>query len=398
LESKKSSYLLLAVATIAALVIGADRLCFSVFLKPITNELGLPREIIAGVFSINMFFYAIATPVAGYISDRIGFKKVIICGSIIASLGMFMASRAHTVEELYLYYGCIFGAGSSTLFTIPLAEVRKSFHRHSGFFMGVVSSATSLGIFISQPGADIFLRLYGWRGGFVIFSVIGLALLLLPASFLKRHKPAGNDESKDISVKDEIMAVLKRKEYWILTSAYSLFGMGQFLVLIHTLSFATDSGIDPTTAALIAGMIGAVGIPSRILIGLIVDKFGRRLLLTAFFVILGINFIIPIKDGLVTLWAFVIIFGIFYSGIISQFGGFTGDIFGLRVINSLFSIQSCLLGLFGAFGSFMGGFCYDMTGSYVYAFVFCSLCFLLSGFLVYIGSQPQREKDSLVVR
>lgn len=279
------------IASLANLMLTAGRFCFSAILKPLAADLAISRAVASGILSLVMITYAFFSPVAGYLSDRYGFRRVVLAGSLVAFSGMLLSSSAQDVWQLYFFYGVLFGAGSATFYSVPLAEVRKWFVFRSGLILALVSCAGAVGIWIGPPLADWLVRLAGWRTAFLVIGILGMALLAPTAYFLKvpgiAASQKGSGDNKEALEKKScdqaynaslsLQEAFRTLQFWLLSLSYGSFGIGQFIILVHTLAYATDQGISSAHAAFTVGMLGAIGIPSRLLVGLWADYQGRRI-------------------------------------------------------------------------------------------------------------------------
>jgi MFS family permease len=112
------------------------------------------------------------------------------------------------------------------------------------------------------------------------------------------------------------------------------------------------------------------GVLSRLLFGLISDRIGglRTLIIASSMQLVALACFIPF-DGLVSLYVVSIIFGLFQGGIVPAYAiiireHFASSEVGLRVGAVMMATQ---LGM--ALGGWSSGAIYDVTGSYLAAFI-----------------------------
>ena len=60
---------------------------FSVFLRPISNELGWGREVFSLSLAIQALIWGITQPLAGMYADKHGSSRVLAFGAVVAALG-----------------------------------------------------------------------------------------------------------------------------------------------------------------------------------------------------------------------------------------------------------------------------------------------------------------------
>src|SRR3989304_2033885 len=66
---------------------------FTAFFDPIIAEFGWSRAVTASAFSIQRFEGGVAGPIVGFLVDRLGPRKLMLFGSVVAGLGFFYFSR-----------------------------------------------------------------------------------------------------------------------------------------------------------------------------------------------------------------------------------------------------------------------------------------------------------------
>ncbi len=75
---------------------------FASFFVPLEREFAAPRAEVALVFAIAGFLWFSLGALSGAIADRTGPRPVAISGMLCLALGLFAASRAQTLWQVYL--------------------------------------------------------------------------------------------------------------------------------------------------------------------------------------------------------------------------------------------------------------------------------------------------------
>ena len=75
---------------------------FTVFFNPIRNTFGWTAAITSVAFSLQRLESGILGPVAGFLADKVGPRKMMLCGWSIAGLGFLLMSR---INSLWAFYG-----------------------------------------------------------------------------------------------------------------------------------------------------------------------------------------------------------------------------------------------------------------------------------------------------
>ena len=79
----------------------------------------------------------------------------------------------------------------------------------------------------------------------------------------------------------------------------------------------------------------------------------------------------------------ILLYGIGHSAGNPTYGAVIGDIFSGRKIGLIFGFLEISFGLGSAFGSWIGGYLFDATGSYAWSFGVCLVCFIVSGLAIH---------------
>ncbi len=181
-------------------------------------------------------------PLAGFISDRIGRKKVIIpslilygLGGIIAGLAaMFLDSRAYA----WIIGGRVIqgiGAAGTTYIAMALTGDLFTGHQRSKA-LGVVEAANGFGKVLS-PVLGAAIGLITWYATFLFFPAIVIPIVLGVWFLIK--EPESNRATKSIAqYKESISKVFKEKS--VLLSTIFLTGTIALLLLFGMLFFLSD--------------------------------------------------------------------------------------------------------------------------------------------------------------
>src|SRR6516225_9851811 len=113
---------------------------FSVFLKPLAQELHASRAAIFVAFTLFNLMIAICSPVAGKLTDRFHVRKVILACTVACVL-IFLASNALSSKlwEIYAFYLAL-GLLSSGTSIVPYSKVvLQWFDRRRGIALGLMA-------------------------------------------------------------------------------------------------------------------------------------------------------------------------------------------------------------------------------------------------------------------
>src|SRR5687768_7745881 len=139
---------------------------------------------------------------------------------------------------------------------------------------------------------------------------------------------------------------------------------------VHIVAYCGDLGYGAARGAEMLSVMLGFGIVSRLLSGWICDRIGglRTLLLGSFLQGVALLMFLPF-DGLVSLYIVSAMFGLFQGGIVPSYAIIVREYFPPREagVRTGIVLMATLFGM--AFGGWISGAIFDMTGSYHAAFL-----------------------------
>lgn len=369
---------------------------YSVFFKPLAVIFHWDRETLSAVYSISFIVRGIASVGAGWLADKYRPSIVMAVCGIFLAIGMILSGRVHSLWQFYITYGFLGAIGFSGTFGIGTAMVSRWFTRNRGMALGIVSTGSGLGMVFIVPAVERLIDATDWSKAFFICGVVSGAIMIIAALFL-RMPPEGKQEStvgNTIGQSDEV--TLKQaftdSRMLLFMGAVLLFFLSIQIVMVHLVNYATDEGVSATVAATFMGVIGAVSIGGRLLTGAATDKTGIYNTLIATRAFLLVSFIILIFTK--PIWSFIVfavIFGFPYGGEIPQIPLFVGKYWGTKSMAMLVGLNTFVITIGGALGSWGAGFIYDITQSYTWAFIAGAIASLGSLLLILILMRRTQE-------
>ncbi|XP_043585209.1 uncharacterized protein LOC122568944 [Bombus pyrosoma] len=164
----------------------ADGITFSfgVIYVEFLNYFGEGKSKTAWIGSLFMAMPLLSGPVASFLTDRYGCRRVSIAGSILAAAGFVISSFANSMEVLIFTFGVLAGFGLSLCFVAAVVIVAYYFDKKRSFATGLSVCGSGIGTFIFAPVTQYLLAEYGWRGTTLILA--GLFLNLAVCGCLMR--------------------------------------------------------------------------------------------------------------------------------------------------------------------------------------------------------------------
>jgi MFS family permease len=166
--------------------------------------------------------------------------------------------------------------------------------------------------------------------------------------------------------------------------------------MVHIVSHATDLGHATARAAEMLAVLLAFGTASRLAFGALADRIGalKTLLLASGFQALVLCFYLLV-DSLVGLFVLSVLFGLSFGGIVPLYTLIVREHFSAHESGWRIGVIM-LFGTIGAgLGGWLGGFVFDLTASYQWAFVW-GVVFNI-GNLAIVGTLLGRERRQAVI-
>ena len=380
---------------------------FGIFFKPLSNEFGWSRGELSLVNTAFLMAYAPGAILWGKVADRFGPRQVLWLASLMVLAGYLGSSRIDTRTPLVLYYA-LMGLGTSATLSLPVATVQRWFEKKRGLMLGIVAAGTGIGALVFAPLTSRLIFSYEWRNAYIIIGII-LSLWLAMGAYLMAHSPEAKGllpyGAKESSVspaspapesKNEIRTrqALKTKAFWSLAALHILTFTSTLFFPTHLVPLATDRGVSAAFAAQALGLLGAMGVPGRVLMGAVADRIGwmKSIAIVNFMAastILGLIFV----EAPWMLYVFVIIFGFFNGGNMALLSGTVALFFGFVSLGELLGYTLAISVLAGSGSPLLGGLVYDMAGNYQPFLFFAMACFLTGGVYSLMLKAPKTKSS-----
>jgi OFA family oxalate/formate antiporter-like MFS transporter len=173
---------------------------FSVFLKPIEAELGLPRSALSLVFGLASIGFTVGMLLAPYCYGLARAPALLFLCSAIAALGIALSAWADGLAMLLLGYGVLFGLGGGAAYIVAQQSVNLLITKHRGLVNGYIVALYPAGAMVAAPlfgwaNATLGYRVTFWLLTLVLLitSVIGTALVRHAGVVLPRPATARAD-------------------------------------------------------------------------------------------------------------------------------------------------------------------------------------------------------------
>ena len=360
---------------------------FTAFIEPLKKEFGWSYAQISFAASLRGLEMGIFAPVIGFFIDRLGPRKVIVCGLIAVCAGFFLMSFA---QSLLMFYGAFvlisFGAGGCTsLVTISLAA--NWFHKDVGKAIGIaVSGMGASGLMI--PLIVLLIESCGWRNAVIILA-LGAVIIGFPFLSVIRNRPEecglfpdGKEPIADASGNQTESAdpailwrdAIKRKAFLLLNFAEFVRMMAVSALATHVMPYLSSIGLSRSIAGFVAASIPLCSIIGRVSFGWLGDIFEKRWVMVFTFAFMSLGMLAFSQAHIFAfLILFLFIFPPSYGGATVLRGSILREYFGRSSFGKMLGIIMGSASIGGIVGPTLAGWVFDTVGTYFIIWVFFSI-------------------------
>ena len=376
---------LVAVAAVGIHISIGSVYAWSVFTKPIIQQMGVSLRDTQWAFSLAIFFLGMSAAFLGKYVEKYGPRKSGIVSALFFSSGMFGSALAVSMGSLpllYLFYSVIGGIGLGVGYITPVSTLIKWFPEKRGFATGLAIMGFGFGAWFASPVIQFLIERLGLVSCFLVLGAIYLALMLPSALYLappKVTKAVEEKRAKFLGKQVSLKEAMHKKMFYVLwLYLYINITCGISLLSVASPMMQEIAGMTAMSAAVVVGIIGIINGLGRSGWSAASDYLGRPNTFICFFLIQAAAF------HLLTQTTSAIWFPVLFYIIISCYGGgfatipaFLADVFGTKELAAIHGRILSAWAMAGITGPLLTSFIRETTGSYIVLMNSFSVVFLL---------------------
>ena len=356
------------------------RQSFGIFLKPVSAELHVGRELFSFGTALSMLLMGAIAPFAGRLCDRFGSAPTIAGGGVVYVLGMVVTAVMHDGFMLVLG-NVLVGIGLSAATFGPVLGVvlRVAPPAKAALAVGICSAGGSFGQFFIVPLAAVLQNYFGdWRPTMWALTAIAVLMILAAVGLNDSREIAASRKASggDQTTKAALAEAFGQRSYVLLVVGYFVCGFHVAFVGGHLPAYISDKGVglslfgtELSPAELggwAIGMVGLFNIAGAIIWSSMGSRYKRKNLLTTLYLLRSLVFltfiVAPLSAASVLMFAAAL--GFLWLGTVPLTTALVGFIFGpvhLTMLNGIVFFGHQVGSFFGSWG---GGRLYDLQGNY----------------------------------
>ena len=375
----------------------------SVFLKPLSQDLGISRGVFSLIRSGEILVGAVAAPLVGSLLDRHGGRWLIAAGGLVSGAGFLLLGQARDFWQFAIVRWLLISPGDTLMGSMVVnVSISQWFLRMRGRALALAGMGHGLAK-VCMPLLAASLILYvGWRGAWVVFGALTLALVVGPSLLLMRRRPedmgllpdgrsTGESDSVAAEQSNKLKSrrrpaeevtwsraeALRTRAFWLIVTTFGVAHVGVTGLNLHVFSYVSDQGHPAMVAALVMSIIAVMQFSTPMVWGVLAERANVARLIMAKFLIQAFGILLALSDpGVVSLYAGFFLYGIGMGGTSILAEMIWANYFGRISLGRIRGMGSLITSAFSAGGPPFFGLLFDATQSYSLSFsIFIAMLF-----------------------
>ena len=380
----------------------------SIFLKPLTADLGISRGVFSLLRSGEGIIAACLAPFIGTLVDRYGGRWLMAGGTAIAGVGFLLISQIDGFAQFAAIRLTLVTLGDCMMgYMVVNVIIAQWFVRQRGRALAFSSMGVGFAKVCMPIVAAWLLVMLGWRQTWFVFGITTMVLLVLPALLVVRRSPedmglrpdgasepviakspAVSRSSENVASRSDLDAAWSRADamrsraFWLLVITFGISSVGVTGLNLHVYSYVTDLGHSAVVAASVMGVIASMQLASPLAWGFLAERIDVRYAAMLRFVIQAVGLGLAIATGnLLCLYAGFFLYGIGLGGNMVLPDILWANYYGRRSLGRIRGMGLFISHMLAAAGPPFFGFLFDMTGGYGLSFTIFGVILIMSAFL-----------------
>lgn len=338
--------------------------------------------------------------------ERLGLRSMMALGIILTACSSLLVSQANSIYTVYVW---AFGNGmaSSFVYVPALTLVQWCYPHKRGLVAGTVSMVFGLAAAIMSPIFAKMLSVLGYEYMNLTVALLTLSIGLLGAYFASAPQAwenASARRARDASAAKPAAGIitsarsftvtesLHTKSFWMLWITWTLAGAAGVSMTVLATGYGLFLGLPLSSAILILTAFNLTNGISRLISGILSDRFGRNPVMSLAFLAAAVAyFALPWAVGLGDCALLASVVGFSFGTLFSVSAPLVADCFGLQHFGAIFGLTFAAYGFVaGPLGPTLSGYLLDVTGdNFLLVFLYLGIFCLLAGLCIRQVVPPQ---------
>jgi MFS transporter, OFA family, oxalate/formate antiporter len=389
----------------------------SIFLKPLTAELGVSRGVFSLLRSGEGIIGALVAPFVGALVDRHGGRWLIVIGTTIVALGYLILGYVETFTEFVVVRLTFVTFGDAMMGSMVVnVVIAQWFLRRRGRALAISSMGVGFAKVCMPIVAASLMLWFGWRETWMVFGLITLILGIVPALlFIKRSPEAmgflpdgmesagfsadpgvrQNKPALDIATNQDLEwtrgEAMRTATFWLLVITFGIASVGVTGLNLHVYPYVSDRGYAPMVAATVMSVIASTQLFSPLAWGLLAERIDVRIAATLRFVVQAVGLgLATLTTDVFSLYSGFFLYGIGLGGNMVLPEILWANYFGRRSLGRVRGLGMLISQALAAIGPPFFGFLFDATNGYGLSFALFGAALITSALLSLMLRPPAK--------
>lgn len=392
----------------------------SVFLKPITLDLGVSRGIFSLLRSGEHLLYALMAPWVGAKLDRYGPRGMMVAGAILSAIGFLLLGWVYSFWQFASVRMTLMAVGHALVcYFVVNVTVARWFIRMRGRALAISHLGHGIAKVAISAILGWLLTFIGWRQVWTLFSGLVVVLAVIPVAIFMRRSPediglhpdgeviyeptdsplhaqgptARLGEGPEPDVYWTRKEVRQTSTFWLIILVFGMVDVGVTGLNLHVVSYVSDLGFGVIEAALTMTVIAGTQTVSGLLWGIVGERVSVRKIISFLFVMEAVGLYVAANaQDLSTIYLGFLFYGLGLGGVQVLEEVMWANYFGRVSLGMVRGAALQIVLLFGVCGPPFFGFVNDYTGSYAISFYLFMTMLLVASALTLTIRRPRHPR------
>ena len=390
------------------------------------NSFGWPRGQLSLALTLTRIEGGLMGPIEGYLTDKLGARKMVLIGFIILGLGFLIFWQIDAgfwpVAPLYMFYVAymVMAAGQGMGSWVPMmTTINNWFSRRMASAMGWANFMSRGGALLVIPLIDLGINgsigvpftghtlkiggVLGWENVALVLAIL-ILVAAAPLSYIIRNRPEdmgllpdGADAAQTTrggrrpAPPQGLTAqqAVRTSAFWLIALGHGMTSMIILAIFTHLGLLLKDAGFQEYAGTVVI-LYTLVSMFSQPLGGYVGDRFPKRYGLFVFTTIQAAAvLLLTFSTELWMFYTFAVIFGFGFGGRNPLTTSIRGEYFGRGNFGKILGISTIPMNGLLLISSPFAGYMYDWRGSYTIAFLVLAAFNFIGGVCFLFARRPQ---------
>ena len=382
------------------------------------REFSWSRTQLSIAFSLSRVEGSIMGPISGYLIEKLGSRRMVLIGLVVAGGGFVIMSRMTDIWHFYVAFVVMsMGVGLGTW--MPMMTVLNNwFARNRSTAMALSMEGFLVGGMVLVPllafaiDPDAVGR-PGWRNTSLAIGLF-LVVVAFPVSRLVRNAPepygqypdgeatarprraaaatsGGDDDEPDFTWQEAV----RTRSFWLITMGHACSSIVIVTITVHLGPMLDDRGFSLQTVGWVVGAYTGVAAIFTLLGGYVGDRLPMRFALFGFSAVQsGAVLVLLLADTAPMVFLFAALMGVGFGGRNPLTTAIRGVYFGRKAFASITGMSMIPMNVMLLAAPLFAGIMFDATQSYAVPMVVVAIVSLAGSTLFLFLGSPEAAADT----